>query len=68
MRAQFGGQEPGTNEEIVDFCERTFGVKFPLMDKIDVNGPNASPLFTFLKQSTDSGDIKWYAATYFSYL
>ncbi|RUS28046.1 hypothetical protein BC938DRAFT_482399 [Jimgerdemannia flammicorona] len=55
---QFGRQEPGTNEEISDFCERNYGVTFPLFDKIDVNGPNAHPVYTFLK-SQQPGDIKW---------
>ena len=46
---QFLGQEPGTNEEILEFCKGTFDVTFPLFDKIDVNGKNESPLYTFLK-------------------
>lgn len=48
--SQFGGQEPGKNEEIVEFCTRTYSVTFPIMDKIEVNGPNAHPVYEFLKQ------------------
>ena len=60
---QFANQEPGTNKEIKEFCELTFGVKFDMFEKIDVNGENQSPLYTFLK-SKQSGilgteDIKW---------
>jgi glutathione peroxidase len=47
---QFGGQEPGTAAEIGAFCEKNFGVSFPLFAKIDVNGPNAHPLYDFLKR------------------
>ena len=46
---QFLGQEPGTNEEIMDFCSVHYNVTFPLFDKIDVNGKAESPLYTFLK-------------------
>ncbi len=46
---QFLGQEPGTNEEIIEFCSINYDVTFPLFDKIDVNGDNESPLYTFLK-------------------
>lgn len=46
---QFLGQEPGTNEDILNFCSLTYDVTFPLFDKIDVNGKNESPLYTFLK-------------------
>jgi len=46
---QFGGQEPGTAEEIGAFCEKNYGVTFPIFAKIDVNGPNTDPLFRFLK-------------------
>lgn len=58
---QFGGQEPGTNEEIKKFCSTKFNVTFPLFDKIEVNGPNRHPLYTALagKDSAFSGDIKW---------
>jgi len=49
---QFLNQAPGTNEEIVSFCQINFGVKFKTFSKIDVNGKNAEPLFTYLKQAT----------------
>ncbi|MHA7270653.1 glutathione peroxidase [Arthrobacter sp. HLT1-20] len=45
---QFGGQEPGTQEEIVEFCRKNFGVSFPLASKTDVNGPDAHPLYAVL--------------------
>ena len=45
---QFGHQEPGTNEEIAEFCRLNHGVTFPLMDKIEVNGENAHPIFLWL--------------------
>ncbi|HBI71269.1 MAG TPA: glutathione peroxidase [Massilia sp.] len=47
---QFKNQEPGTEAEIGQFCERNFGVSFPLFAKIDVNGANAHPLFRHLKR------------------
>jgi glutathione peroxidase len=46
---QFGGQEPGTAEEIADFCSATFDVTFPIFSKIEVNGPEADPLFNYLR-------------------
>ena len=46
---QFLGQEPGTNDEIQSFCSLTYNVTFPIFDKIDVNGENESPLYTYLK-------------------
>ncbi len=46
---QFGRQDPGTNESIGQFCSRNYGVQFPMMAKVDVNGAGASPLFTWLK-------------------
>ena len=59
---QFGEQDPGTNEEIRSFCQINYGVTFPVMEKIDVNGENEDPLYTFLK-SEQKGmlkeDIKW---------
>lgn len=60
---QFGYQEPGTNEEIKQFCSLTYEVKFDMFSKIDVNGENEAPLYKFLK-STQPGilgteDIKW---------
>lgn len=60
---QFGGQEPGSAEEIAEFCKVNFGVTFPLMEKVDANGPNASPLFDWLKAEAPgilgSKAIKW---------
>ena len=60
---QFGGQEPGNAEEIEEFCKVNFGVTFPLMQKIDVNGPDASPLFDWMKGEAKglmgSSGIKW---------
>ena len=58
---QFGGQEPGTNEEIKEFCSSRFNVTFPLFDKIEVNGANRHPLYVALagKNSPFPGDIKW---------
>lgn len=58
---QFGGQEPGTNAEIEDFCSVNYGVSFKLFDKIDVNGSDRSPLYERLTENTvtDSGDVKW---------
>ena len=48
---QFGAQEPGTNDEIKSFCSEKYNVTFPIFNKIDVNGPNEDPLYTFLKNS-----------------
>ncbi|KAK4041657.1 thioredoxin-like protein [Parachaetomium inaequale] len=46
---QFGHQEPGSNDEIQEFCQLNYGVTFPIMGKVDVNGDDASPLFQWLK-------------------
>lgn len=46
---QFGNQAPGTDEEIASFCDTKFGITFPILSKIDVNGENAAPLFEYLK-------------------
>ena len=58
---QFGGQEPGTDAEIKQFCSSKYDVTFPLFDKIEVNGPNRHPLYVALagKDSPYPGDIKW---------
>jgi glutathione peroxidase len=60
---QFGGQEPGTNDEIAAFCETHFRVTFPLFDKVDVNGDTAHPLFVTLKDRAPgifgTRAIKW---------
>ncbi len=47
---QFGGQEPGTNEEISNFCSVNYNVSFPLFQKIEVNGENAHPLYQYLRE------------------
>lgn len=46
---QFGNQEPGTNEDVQQFCKLNYGVTFPVFAKIDVNGENEDPLYTYLK-------------------
>lgn len=60
---QFGGQEPGNAEEIEQFCKVNFGLTFPLMQKVDVNGDDASPLFDWMKRQAPglmgSKTIKW---------
>ena len=60
---QFKGQEPGSAEEIEEFCSMTYGVTFPLLEKTDVNGPDRHPLFEELTQVADddghSGDVRW---------
>ena len=54
---QFGGQEPGSAEDIQDFCSTTYGVTFPLTEKVDVNGPGRHPLYAALVG--DGDDIQW---------
>lgn len=58
---QFGNQEPGSNEEIKEFCSNKYQVTFPMFDKLDVNGANRHPLYAELagKESPFPGDIKW---------
>src|SRR5262252_8837863 len=60
---QFGGQEPGTADEIKTFCETSFGVTFPMFEKIEVNGPGRHPLYEQLTAVADAegktGDIQW---------
>jgi len=60
---QFGGQEPGTAEEIQTFCSTQYGVTFPIYEKIDVNGANQHPIYAELTKvpdaSGEAGDIKW---------
>jgi glutathione peroxidase len=60
---QFGGQEPGTDDEIQNFCSGRFGVRFPVLAKVDVNGAQAHPLFTELKKQAPgilgTEGIKW---------
>ncbi|RUS67083.1 Hydroperoxy fatty acid reductase gpx1 [Saezia sanguinis] len=60
---QFGQQDPGSASEIAQFCQINYGVTFPMMAKVDVNGPDASPLWVWLKQSASgvlgTEAIKW---------
>jgi glutathione peroxidase len=60
---QFGGQEPGSHAEIGQFCETSFGVTFPMFEKIEVNGEGRHPLYDELTQTADAdghtGDIRW---------
>ena len=60
---QFGAQEPGSNEEIISFCKLNYGVTFPIMNKVEVNGTSESPLFTYLKKEAPGTlglkKIKW---------
>ncbi|SCL69111.1 glutathione peroxidase [Micromonospora citrea] len=60
---QFGGQEPGTAEEISDFCQVNYDVTFPLTEKVDVNGPGRHPLYAALVGTADAeghtGDVRW---------
>jgi glutathione peroxidase len=60
---QFGEQEPGSAEEIQTFCSTTYGVSFPMTEKLDVNGPQRHPLYDTLAATTDAageaGDVQW---------
>lgn len=60
---QFGGQEPGSEEQIAEFCDATYGVTFPMFAKIDVNGDGAHPLYAALREFADAdgqaGDVAW---------
>lgn len=60
---QFGGQDPGSNEAIAQFCQRNYGVSFPMLAKVEVNGPGADPLFQWLKAQAPgllgTEAIKW---------
>ena len=60
---QFGGQEPGSSEEIAEFCSATYGVTFPLTEKVEVNGDGRHPLYEELvgvpDEEGESGDIRW---------
>ena len=60
---QFMGQEPGTAEEIREFCDSSYHVSFPLFEKIDVNGDQQHPIYAELEQTADgdgeAGDVKW---------
>ncbi len=60
---QFGGQEPGTSEEIKEFCSLNWGVTFPMFEKVDVNGDDRHPLYAELTKAPDhkgnAGDVGW---------
>ncbi|MES1247526.1 MAG: glutathione peroxidase [Actinomycetota bacterium] len=60
---QFGAQEPGTADEIKTFCETSYGVSFPLTEKLDVNGEHRHPLYELLvttpDEEGDAGDVQW---------
>jgi glutathione peroxidase len=60
---QFGGQEPGSAEEIAEFCSATYGVTFPMSDKINVNGEDRDPIYAELTAVADAsgaaGDVQW---------
>ena len=60
---QFAGQEPGSAEEIAAFCSATYGVTFPMAEKVDVNGPDAHPVYQRLAEAPDArgeaGEIRW---------
>jgi glutathione peroxidase len=60
---QFGAQDPGSNEEIASFCQVNYGVSFPMMTKVDVNGPQAHPLYRWLTAEAPgllgSKAVKW---------
>jgi glutathione peroxidase len=60
---QFGGQEPGSAEEIASFCSASYGVTFPMFEKIEVNGPGRHPIYGLLTATPDAGgeagDIQW---------
>ncbi len=60
---QFGGQEPGSSEEIAEFCSATYGVTFPMTEKVDVNGDDRHPVYAGLVGTPDetgeAGDVRW---------
>jgi glutathione peroxidase len=59
---QFGNQEPGSNDEVVNFCSLNYGVTFSIMEKVDVNGENAHPVYKFLKDEVNgliNKSVKW---------
>ena len=60
---QFGGQEPGTETEIAEFCSATYGVTFPMTGKVEVNGEGRNAIYTELTATTDAdgqaGDVQW---------
>ena len=60
---QFGGQEPGSSEEIAEFCSATYGVTFPMTEKVEVNGDDRHPVFAELvrtpNETGEAGDVTW---------
>jgi glutathione peroxidase len=60
---QFGGQEPGTSDEIAEFCSATYGVTFPMTEKVDVNGEQRHPIFAAVtelpREGEDAADVAW---------
>jgi glutathione peroxidase len=60
---QFGGQEPGSSEEIAEFCSATYGVTFPMTEKVDVNGDQRHPIFAVLtelpREGKEAADVSW---------
>ena len=60
---QFGGQEPGSSEEIATFCSTTYGVTFPMFEKVEVNGDDRHPVYSDLTAAADdegnAGDVQW---------
>jgi len=56
---QFGGQAPKSSDGEREAAFSKFGFEFPIMDKIEVNGPNAHPLYLYLKEATKTGDLEW---------
>jgi glutathione peroxidase len=60
---QFLGQEPGSSDEIATFCSATYGVTFPMFEKVDVNGEDRTPLYAELTETADAagdaGDVQW---------
>ena len=55
----FGAQEPGSNDEIITFCQRNYGVSFPMMAKIPVKGDNKHPVYSFLTSGDKPGEVGW---------
>ena len=55
----FGAQEPGSNDEIATFCQRNYGVSFPMMAKIPVKGDNKHPVYSFLTSGDKPGEVGW---------
>lgn len=60
---QFGGQEPGSSEEIAEFCSATYGVTFPMTEKVEVNGDDRHPIYRALVETPneqgEAGDVRW---------